>query len=627
MEKFFNDAIIGNKNILASYTKNGELIRLYSPSSDYRQFIDFYRVGLKINDSDIIYLHQDINNTYSQRYVEDTNILVSEIINSYFKVHVVQTDFVDSKENVLIRRYRFINKNNIDLNLDFLIHSKLLTNENNDVSGMVRENALIQYMHDYSVCTFSKEKMKAFQINESKENIQSGVIGGKDYIGMSSDSSICYSVGTLKPNEEKQLDIIIYVQNNTKSNNMQELEDEIERLKRVDIEKLYQGTRKYWRKFVKDHTKEINTSSRYSAKIEQIYKRTVLLYPLLINYETGGLSAGVEVDEYKTKCGRYSYCWPRDAINMTEAMDIMNMEQETEKFYKSFCKNTQSKNGMWEQRFYTDGKLAPCWGYQIDETASVIYGVYKHYERKKNVKFLKENLKMCEKAITYLKKYIDDILEEKNKFVLSYDLWEENEGIHAYSLAAIFSSFELLGKIYDEVAKEFENNRIKLEQIRKEKLEIEKYLLNIKEYVIKHFYDENKKSFVRNKDGKIDISLLGLVTPFKMFTPKDKKMENTLEKIDLTLRTYTGGYLRYENDNYMGGNPWVISSLWLASYELERGNKKAAKQHFEYVVRTATQHGFLAEQIDNKTMQPAWVIGLAWSHAMFINVLEKLQTV
>ena len=28
---------------------------------------------------------------------------------------------------------------------------------------------------------------------------------------------------------------------------------------------------------------------------------------------------------------------------------------------------------------YTDGRLAPCWGYQIDETASVIYGVYMHY--------------------------------------------------------------------------------------------------------------------------------------------------------------------------------------------------------------------------------------------------------
>ena len=54
----------------------------------------------------------------------------------------------------------------------------------------------------------------------------------------------------------------------------------------------------------------------------------------------------------------------------------LGMDKEVEKFYKNFCQMTQSKNGMWEQRFYTDGTLAPAWGYQIDETASVIYGVY-----------------------------------------------------------------------------------------------------------------------------------------------------------------------------------------------------------------------------------------------------------
>ena len=60
-------------------------------------------------------------------------------------------------------------------------------------------------------------------------------------------------------------------------------------------------------------------------------------------------------------------------------MKILKMDKESEKFYKVFCKKTQSKNGMWEQRFYTDGRLAPCWGYQIDETASVgteFFGAY-----------------------------------------------------------------------------------------------------------------------------------------------------------------------------------------------------------------------------------------------------------
>ena len=57
-----------------------------------------------------------------------------------------------------------------------------------------------------------------------------------------------------------------------------------------------------------------------------------------------------------------------------------NGKRNRKNFYKCFCKKTQSKNGMWEQRFYTDGKLAPCWGYQVDETASVVFGVYEHYQ-------------------------------------------------------------------------------------------------------------------------------------------------------------------------------------------------------------------------------------------------------
>ncbi len=58
-------------------------------------------------------------------------------------------------------------------------------------------------------------------------------------------------------------------------------------------------------------------------------------------------------------------------------------------FIIHFVKKTQSKNGMWEQRFFTDGRLAPCWGYQIDETASVVYGVYEHYKIKKRRKIFK----------------------------------------------------------------------------------------------------------------------------------------------------------------------------------------------------------------------------------------------
>jgi GH15 family glucan-1,4-alpha-glucosidase len=180
--------------------------------------------------------------------------------------------------------------------------------------------------------------------------------------------------------------------------------------------------------------------------------------------------------------------------------------------------------------------------------------------------------------------------------------------------------------IYKEVKDQFNNNRLKLEQISKHLEKLEKNVREVREYILKTFYDEEKNSFVRNlNDRKIDISLLGSVIPFGVLPPKDKKVLNTIERIDMTLRTYTGGYVRYENDGYMGGrNPWPIATLWMAEYNLEAKEYKKAMENFAFVTNSCSDHGLLGEQVNNETMKPEWVIGLTWSHAMYVIVLEML---
>ena len=622
--KYFNDSIIGNKDMVATYSKTGELLRVYYPCKDNRQFIDFFETGVKINDSNLIYTHQDINNEYYQKYIEDTNVLNTEIKNTYFNLKINQTDFISIHKNLLIKRYTFTNENTIDLDVKFLVHSKLHSGENNFVGARIMDTGLIQYSHDYNFYIFSnKTKISSHQLNNSKANIVSGEIYDKDYIGMASDSSICYNLGIIKPQEKKQLELFIYISEEQDIQNT----IEIDKIKKIDTIKEQASAITYWRKYVKMHDgiKLKEPENLYEEKIRQIYIRSILLFPLLMNSTTGGISAAVEVDEKMEKCGRYNYCWPRDAVFITKAFDILKMEKDTEKFYKNFCKITQSKNGMWEQRFYTDGKLAPCWGYQIDETASVIFGIYEHYKFTQDKKFLKDTLKMCEKATKFLREYIQDVLTEKNEIHVSYDLWEMCEGVHLYSISSIFAAFESMHKIYDEIYEMFANNRIKQENIRKEKEILEKDLIEIKKYILEKFYDNDKKSFVRNiSDRKMDVSILGAVVPFNVLTAKEKKIQNTVERINLTLRTYTGGYKRFEQDEYMQGNPWTITTLWMALYYIEIGEKQKAKECLKFVVKTSSENGLLPEQVNNDTLTPAWVIGLGWAHAMFILVLNKL---
>ncbi len=644
--KYNNDAIIGGNNITASYTDKGELLRVMYPAPDFRNWIDEFVTGIKINDSAIIYLHDDINNVYDQYYTENTNVLHTKITNTYFNLNIKQTDFALIKNSVLVKKYEFENKNNIDLNVNFIVHAKLLSDINNMVGSEIKDNTLIQYCHDYTMYTFSNTPLLSYQLNDIKENIGSGVISDKDYIGMSCDSGISYDIGTIKPQQKKELIIYLYFKTNEEKQTQDSIKKELSDIRKLDVNKEQQSVEKYWKKYVKEHLgiQLKPETSEYNKKFNQIYQRSILLFPLLTNSETGGISAAVEIDENMTQCGRYSYCWPRDAVFVTKALDLLKMTKEAEKFYKNFCKNTQSKNGMWEQRFYTDERLAPCWGYQIDETASVIFGVYEHYKVVKDIKFLKDTYKMCENAAKFLCTYMDNILgtvdksdvvkneieetyhtQDRNKLPVSYDLWEMHEGVHLYSLSAIYAAFQSIKNIHEVIRPEYEvKNRLKVEAMNKLEAKTTKYQEEIKEYILQHLYDERTKTFLRNQnDNRTDISELGIVIPFELFSPKEKKVLNTIEKINMTLRTYTGGYLRFEEDHYRKGNsPWPISTAWMGMYYQKAGEKRKAKECLEFIINTANKHGFLSEQVSNETMQPNWVNGLGWSHAMFVSLCQ-----
>ena len=129
---------------------------------------------------------------------------------------MLQTDCALIKEdNVLLKKYTFINESKIDLDIEFFIHAELLSDENNHVSCKVIDNGMLQYAHDFVVSTFAKDyKINKHQIHGSKETINKTEIYDKDYIGMSKDSSISYKIGVIHPNEKKTIEICIMVDEN-----------------------------------------------------------------------------------------------------------------------------------------------------------------------------------------------------------------------------------------------------------------------------------------------------------------------------------------------------------------------------------------------------------------------------
>lgn len=640
MSKFFNRAVIGNNKLVASLSEKGELIRVCYPQVDGRQFVDFFKVGVKINDSNLINLNDNTNNVYTQKYIEDTNVLVTSIENTYYHFEVKQTDCVMLDDNVIIRKFTFKNDADIKMDTKFVVNSKVLSDNIERFGSRVIENGVIQYNQNYSFSIFSDYNLSSHKLNDVDGNIESGEISDKDYIGMSNEIACMYDLGIINPGEEKEICIFIHVDKASIGNVY------IPKIKIKKIDNEIDKVCKYWKKYVSKHNLlSLEKNNSFEEKINEIYTRTILLYPLLINKDTGGMVSSVEVDENREKSGSYAYCWTRDSVFIAKALRILGMNDDVELFYNNFCKKTQLDNGMWEQRYYTDLSVAPCWGYQIDETASVVYGVYDYYINTKKKDFLRNNLKMCESAIKFLCKYVENILNiEEVDFVkkemddkngskydiskhVSYDLWEMNEGIHLYSIASIISAFECMEKIYDEMnAGEEDAFRLKTEKRNKIIKKLDKYSELLKEYIKDNLIDSKKLILKRNAlDELTDICVIGTVYPFKIFEADDKVVRNTVEKINMTLKTYTNGYLRFEGDSYMGGNnPWVITTLWMALYYIKLENYEEAKKCFKFVVETACKHGFLSEQVSNDDPEFKWVIGLGWSHAMFVIVLSEL---
>jgi glucoamylase len=122
---------------------------------------------------------------------------------------------------------------------------------------------------------------------------------------------------------------------------------------------------------------------------------------------------------------------------------------------------------------------------------------------------------------------------------------------------------------------------------------------------------------VDREDARVDSSLLGLSWPFRAVDPGSPRMRATVEAVARELGLEDGGVLRHEDDDYAGGNPWLISSLWLGLADRQAGQEAGLRDALAYALARQTPLGLLPEQV-TRDGDPAWVVPLGWSHAMLI---------
>ncbi|MGC9006197.1 MAG: glycoside hydrolase family 15 protein [Sulfurihydrogenibium sp.] len=436
--------------------------------------------------------------------------------------------------------------------------------------------------------------------------------------------------GELEPLESKEFFYYILVG--------KKYEDIVSLKKKVQnegLKHLLDETDDYWKSWIKTKDRLI---SALSKDLKNQYYKSLLIIRAHFDNE-GAVVAANDTSIYKFNKDHYSYLWPRDGAFICMALDNAGYTRLTEKFFK-FCKKHITEEGFLLHKYSPDGTAGSSWhpwcddeeNYQLpiqeDETALVVVALYNHYLNSKDIEFIDMMYNgFVRKAANFMVNYIDP---KTNLPLESYDLWEERRGVFTYTASTVYAGLLAASKLAVLVGNKEES------VLYKETAE------KVREGILTYLYDEELGRFLRGiykdkngniiKDKTLESSLL-LIHEFEVVEPDDYRMVNTVKAIEegLWIKDGIEGLARYENDYYhrvsdkTPGNPWIITTLWLANWYTDVGLFDKTFSLLNWVLKRRTQAGLLAEQFDPYTGEPLSVCPLTWSHSSYCYSIQKLN--
>jgi GH15 family glucan-1,4-alpha-glucosidase len=413
--------------------------------------------------------------------------------------------------------------------------------------------------------------------------------------------------------------------------NLEEVETLNSKVINAGVEQLLLETENYWSAWVNKRDMDL---TRLPSDIRKLFKTSLLLMRTHVD-DGGAIIASCDSDILQFNRDTYSYVWPRDGALTALAFDAAGF-QEVSRLFFEFCNNVISQTGFFYHNYLSDGSLGSNWHslidskgqpqmpIQEDETALVILALWKHFQKYRDVEFIR---KVYDNLVVAASEFLLNYKDEKTGLPKpSFDIWEEKIGLFTATSATVCSALiaaaEFAKVFYDSQRHELLNQAA----------------AQMKEGMLKYLYDRQLERFIKAiyPDGSVDASIdssLAFVFAFGPFAATDHVVVNTMNSIvkQLWVRTDLGGLARYENDEYrrtsknIPGNPWFITTLWLARWYIAKATSfeelKAALDLLSWAVKRSTQTGILGEQFDPQTGLSVSVQPLIWSHAEFVNAV------
>lgn len=352
----------------------------------------------------------------------------------------------------------------------------------------------------------------------------------------------------------------------------------------------------------------------------------------------GGILASGDSSIYNYGRDYYSYVWPRDGALTLWPFIRMGYVHEVRGFFQ-FCADTMHPDGYLMHKYQPDRAVGSTWhplvhgkrkelAIQEDETAIVVCMISEYYGYSKDEDFVDKMYKNFVKpSADFMASFIDEATGLPHA---SYDLWEERFGTHTYTTSVVYAALMAAGKL----AEHFGN------EVDAEKWKTAGRLIH--RNFAKLFSAENqsyRKSILLNQDGTItNDDCVDMASMYGMMVFGEEDINNmALQQTAATCATRlfnctpSGGAVRYEHDNYFLkkqnylGNPWIVTTLWLAQYHGALGDKTRAFEIVDWCISTANYSGVISEQVDPDTKTPIGVAPLVWSHAELANTILYLS--
>ena len=391
---------------------------------------------------------------------------------------------------------------------------------------------------------------------------------------------------------------------------------------------LLDRTAHFWRAWLSPSEE---TAHALPSHLGRLYRRSLLLTRTHIDRD-GGIVAASDSDVLQFGRDTYNYVWPRDGALVAAALDAAGYGELSRRFFE-FCARVISGRGYLLHKYNPDGSVGSSWHpwyaedqmqlpIQEDETALVLWALWRHFERWRDV----ESLKLLYRPlIVTAAEFLEDYRDPKTGLPLpSYDLWEERRGVAAFTCSAVVGGLAAAANfagLFGDAATAA-RYRAAADAVRAG--------------MARHMFIEKAGRFARQliearPDLTVDASLAG-VFAFGAFAAGDARVVATMNAIRerLWVKTAIGGYARYEADAYhratddpsIPGNPWIISTLWLARHAIETAvtaeDVENARPLLDWVAARAAVSGVLPEQVDPFTGRARSVAPLTWSHAEFV---------